>query len=297
MNKNLKIGLILLIVASVYFLCSAVAFFIIKESENEKRIYLEEELKEIVAAKEAIALDLSEIKSRNRQLENKLSSVKEQARSISDEILREKEARRLLASQLEAEKKKAERLMADVMTEKEERLNLVYRLSKAEDSYGMLKDQFELMLQAKETLEKKLRDMMAGRGVELERIEVKSEYRRDDRDYNYEDSRSVAAEVAPEAEYTYYETEETRDAGYSGLSGRRKLANVMVVNKKYNFIVSNVGKSDGLEIGSQLDIYRSDTFIAKTQVEKLYDKMSASTILPEWRKARIREGDQVFITE
>ena len=92
MNKNLKIGLLLLVLASVYFLCSAVAFFIMREGEKEKRLYLEQELREIVEAKDGLAKDLGEMKTRNRELESRLNSVKEQARSISEEILKDNDA-------------------------------------------------------------------------------------------------------------------------------------------------------------------------------------------------------------
>jgi hypothetical protein len=281
MNKNLKIGLVLLILASVCFLCSTIAFFILKESELEKRLYLEDELKDIVRSKDALARELSDIKQSNRELESKLTSVKEQARNISDEILKEKEARRLISDQLENEKKKGERLMSDVMEEKEERLKIVHQLSKAEDSYHLLKEQYDLMVKAKETLEAKLKEMMAGRGVELERIEVTSDYR-EEYEYDYDDTPGFSYQ---EQEYAYTPPEPAAPQSLT--------ASVMVVNRKYNFIVVNMGKADGVAVGSRLDVYRNEKLIAKTKVEKLYDKMSASALLPEWKGANIREGDTV----
>ncbi len=284
MNKNLKIGLLLLILASVYFLVSAVAFFILKESEMDKRAYLEEELRDIVSSKEEIAKELSGMKLKNREIESRLNSVKEQARSISEEILKEKEARRFLTMQLEEEKKKTERLMSDVMVEKEERLSLIHKVSNAEDAYRQLKEQYGLMLQAKETLEAKLRELMAGKGVELDRIEVSTNYFSD-----FSEEETYEEEPSWESESDFYQEAE---AVYSD----PRSANVMVVNKKYNFIVANMGKIDGVSVGSELDIYRDEVFVAKTRIEKLYDKMSAATILPEWKNTRIREGDEVYVS-
>jgi len=273
MDKNLKIGLAFLIIASVFFLCSTVAFYILKEAEKEKIVYLKEELKDVVEAKESLAEDLDEIKVVNRNLESRLISLREQAERLSEEVAKEKETKRAAASQLEEEKKKSDGLMADIMKEKEERLNLVQKLSKAEEAYRDLREQFELMIEAKETLEQKFKAMMAKKGVELQRIEVRSTYRRD-------------------AEKKKLEFPNERLA-----SGRTRSANVMVVNKKFHFVVTNIGKADGVELETELDIYRSGEFVAKTKVEKLYDKMSAATILPGWENAAIREGDQVYISK
>lgn len=272
MNKNLKIGIVLLLVASVLFLCSTVAFFIMKESEKEKRIYLEKDLEELMIAKDAIASDLEEIKITKNKLEIQLSSAKEEAERVARDLAREKEAKGLIESQLDQEKRRSDELMADVMKEKEERLSLVHRLSGAEEAYRDLKGQFDIMVEAKETLEHKLKDMMAKRGVELQRIEVSAEYQRDE-----EVPAQELASTAP-------------------VSIGMKNGEVLVVNRKFNFVVANVGESDGLSIDTALDIYRDKKLIARTKVEKLYDKMSAATILPEYKSSSIKEGDQVYIS-
>ncbi|MEE8359467.1 MAG: hypothetical protein V3S04_00910, partial [Candidatus Omnitrophota bacterium] len=246
--------------------------------------YLEEELRDIVSSKEEIAKELSNMKLKNREIESRLNSVKEQARSISEAIMKEKEARRLLTMQLEEEKKKSERLMSDVMDEKEERLSLVHQIANAEEAYRQLKEQYSLILQAKETLEVKLRESMAGKGVELDRIEVTTDYFSD-----FNEEETYEEEPSWEVESDFYQEAKT---AYSD----PRSANVMVVNKKYNFIVANMGKIDGVSVGSELDIYRGEEFVAKTRIEKLYDKMSASTILPEWKNTRIREGDEVYVS-
>lgn len=303
MNNSIKIGLILLILASVLFLCGAIAFFVMNETEKEKRSYLEKELETVIKAKDNLAKDLSSLKIQNRELESRLSSAKERAKAISEEVAREKEARRILAAQLEEEKKKAESLMADVMKEKEDRLNLVHQITKTEEEYQKLKEQFDLVVEAKETLEEKIKKMMAGKGVELERIEVGSGYYNER--YPIGPSKETYADgsaQAPPAVIAQYNVTEEPNASIGsgvGVAAAQdlKIASVLVVNKKYNFIVANVGKVNGAKIGSKLDIFRNDDLIAKAQIEKLYDKMSASTILPKWRGARIKEGDIVYVSQ
>lgn len=271
MNRNIKIGLALLVVASVFFLSSTVAFFISGEKEKQKRMQLEEELKKIEEAKSVLEGELDEVKVVNKDLESKLNSAREQAQKIAEELAREKEGRNILTAQLDEEKKRTDQLVADVMKEKEARLELVQQLSKAEESYRELKTKLDLMIDAKETLEARLKDLLAKKGVELESIEVGGGYQ----------GRGSASTSVPAAE-----------EGLGGASAGRK-TNVLVVNKKFSFIVTNIGTSDGAEAGRELDVFRDGEMIARAKIEKIYDNMSAATLLPEWKDAAVKEGDLV----
>jgi len=279
-NRNFLIGVLLLVVASVLLLSSTVAFYILREAEKAKTALLKKELEGVVEMKNNIAGDLEEIKAKNWELESRLSSTSDQARKISEEFSKEKEIKDLMASQLEQERKKTEGLMAQVLKEKEERLNLSYKLSKVEEDYRKLKEQFELLLEAKEALEEKVRSMMKKKGIELEKIEVRSAYR---------------PQEAKKEEFFESEIPRKKE-GIPAPDAESAKTTVLVVNRQFNFIVTNIGRLDGAEVGAELDVYRGGDFIAKTRIEKLYDKMSAATILPEWKKARIKEGDQVYIS-
>ena len=68
---------------------------------------------------------------------------------------------------------------------------------------------------------------------------------------------------------------------------------VVVVNREYDFIVMNLGKNHGLSVGQEFQIVRGAEVLGKVKVEKVYDELSAATILPESQKDRIREGDTV----
>ncbi|MBN1689153.1 MAG: hypothetical protein JW893_08640 [Candidatus Omnitrophica bacterium] len=68
---------------------------------------------------------------------------------------------------------------------------------------------------------------------------------------------------------------------------------VMTVNRKFNFIVVNIGLQDQLKIGDPLVIERNGDYIGNVQVEKLYDQFAAATILEEIRNYQIKEGDTV----
>ena len=53
----------------------------------------------------------------------------------------------------------------------------------------------------------------------------------------------------------------------------REDAGVMTVNRKFNFVVINVGLEDNLKMGDRLRVVRDGKDIANVQVEKLYDRL------------------------
>jgi len=68
---------------------------------------------------------------------------------------------------------------------------------------------------------------------------------------------------------------------------------VLVVNREFDFVVVNLGESDGLEVGTALEILSDGQVIGKAEVEKIYGNMSAAVILPGTQKQSLKEGDLV----
>ena len=73
-----------------------------------------------------------------------------------------------------------------------------------------------------------------------------------------------------------------------GVTGR-----VLSWDKKHNFVVADLGKENNLKIGDILMAFRNDKFIGKVQIEKIEDKTSASTILPEWKNVEFKKDDVI----
>ncbi len=67
--------------------------------------------------------------------------------------------------------------------------------------------------------------------------------------------------------------------------------NVLLVNRKYNFIVINLGSRQGLKLDDILAVQHGSAEIAKTRVEKLYDDYCAAYIVEEQSEHPIAEGD------
>ncbi len=70
-------------------------------------------------------------------------------------------------------------------------------------------------------------------------------------------------------------------------------AKVLTVNRKFNFVVINQGLQEGLKMGDKLKVFKQGKESATVQIEKLYDKFSAATLVEEDPKQQVVEGDEI----
>jgi len=67
---------------------------------------------------------------------------------------------------------------------------------------------------------------------------------------------------------------------------------VMTINRKFNFVVVNLGIRDQVKMGDKLSVVRKGKKIGNLQIEKLYDNFAAATIIDEdAQKSQIQPGD------
>lgn len=74
-----------------------------------------------------------------------------------------------------------------------------------------------------------------------------------------------------------------------------KTPRVLTVNRKFNFIVVNVGLRDDLKMGDSVKILRDGKTVGSASVEKIYDNFAAANIVKEPKDAPIKEGDSISI--
>lgn len=68
---------------------------------------------------------------------------------------------------------------------------------------------------------------------------------------------------------------------------------VLLVNRKYNFVVVNLGSRQSLDVNELISIQQEGKEIAKARVEKVYDDYSAAYIIEEQSDHPIAEGNSV----
>lgn len=273
-NSNLKIITGALLVLSVIFLTSSVALFFMKQAEVEKRIALEKRVEELNKEKTRLSKELDDATLVKKDLEIKLGNVEEKAKLIEGQLSDEKRAKESAFSQLETEKRESKRLLEELMKVKDEKEKISLNLANIENESNTLKTQLSSIQQAKEILERKLKELLAKNEVELEKIVVKPE---------------VAISPNPGSSPS---SETSQKTGSSDIKGE-----VLVVNKKFDFVVVSLGEDDGLAPGMNLGIYRDAKLLAMLQVEKIHANMAAAKIPPEWKNVDIKEGDMVAVVK
>lgn len=74
-----------------------------------------------------------------------------------------------------------------------------------------------------------------------------------------------------------------------GLKGK-----VIAVDPKYNFVVLDIGGSQGVLERGKLLVSRDGKLVAKVQITRVEPNRSIANILPEWKQDEVMEGDQVL---
>ncbi len=81
--------------------------------------------------------------------------------------------------------------------------------------------------------------------------------------------------------------------GVTTFTAASKGPRVLTVNRKFNFVVVNLGIQDGIKMGDKLTAVSQGGSQVTLQVEKLYDKFCAATILEENPQRQVAEGDAI----
>ena len=65
---------------------------------------------------------------------------------------------------------------------------------------------------------------------------------------------------------------------------------VLVINREFHFVVIDLGRKNGVNLGDEFVVYRHAQEVGKVQVEKVYDGMSTAAILSGSEEFEIDEG-------
>lgn len=75
----------------------------------------------------------------------------------------------------------------------------------------------------------------------------------------------------------------------AGLKGKIK-----VVDPKFDFVVIDLGKNDGMLLNGQMLVSRDGKLVAKVRIVNVQDNASIANVLPSWQLEDIMEGDNVI---
>lgn len=250
--KSARFPLIILSLLCVIFLLVSVQQFLGGQKEKNSRAVTEKVLDETKQAKDQLQKELDEQKKLKSELELQVTDLKGKVTSLQDQA-------ETLAAQIADERKAKEDALAQLSERTKEVEDIRTNFESAKKEHLSLQGQYDKINKEYETLQQQLKTVKAANDnltKQLQDLEANKEVELD----------KIVVTPGAEAE-----------------------GKVLVVNKEFNFIVVSAGNNKGLRPGVVLNIFRDGKFVAKVQVEKVYETMSAANIMPNG--GDIREGD------
>jgi chromosome segregation ATPase len=261
MSKTFKIILILSVVASVVFASMAVIGFMGKEREYMKRLFVEDKLAITLKDKKNLENELATAKSAKEQSEAKVVKIEEKFKEFSSQIDDMKQKSEYTAAELDAKKTELAKIKIDLDNERKEKLTISKKLESLQDDYDKAKRESLKLADEKIYLEKKIIDLQDKPSVNLDKIVVNS-------------NEDTSASQAP-----------TNQA----MQGK-----VLVVNKEYSFIVTDLGQDKNIQKGVKFDVMDGAKFLGQAEIDKVYDTMSSATILPGAKINDMKKGNVII---
>lgn len=250
--KSARFPLIILSLLCVIFLLVAVQQFLGGQKEKNSHTVTKKVLDETKQAKANLQKDLDDQKKLKAELELQVTDLKGKVASLQDQAEK-------LASQIAEERRAKEDAVAQLSEKMREVEDIKTNFESAKKEHFSLQEQYDKINRDYEILQEQLKTVRAQNDAltkQVEELEAKKEVELD----------KIVVKPGAEAE-----------------------GKVLVVNKEFNFIVVSAGNNKGLTPGVVLSIFRDGKFVAKAQVEKVYETMSAANIIADG--AEIREGD------
>lgn len=260
MSKTFKIVLILLVVASIVSAVLAVFAFVGKEREYMKRILIEDKLAATLKDKRRLEKEIKVTEKAKGDAEIKVKELEGEVKELSFQIEEVKDKNKMAVMDLAAKKKAIEDLKGSLDKERKEKLVISKRLEELQFDYDKAKSNVLRLKNEKMKLEDKISDLKE-KSVDLDTIVV---------------SPAGSASSVPPGPI--------REA----LEG-----SVLVVNREYNFLVTDLGKNDGIAKGMVFDIRGNGRLLGKAEIDKIYNTMSSASILPGSDINNIKKGNLI----
>ena len=263
MSKIFKIVLVLLVIASIVSAALAVILYMDKEREYTKRLMLEDKLAATLKEKREIEKEMDASKKLAEETEAKLSEAEAKLEGLTAQVEEAEEKSKTAKEDLEIKEKEVTKLKEDIEKEKKEKLTISKKLESLQADYDKAKMDVLRIKKENEMLEKDLSGLKE-KTVELDTIVVKPPLKTVSR---------------PEQE----------ESSMEFLNGR-----ILVVNKDYNFVVTDLGEDDGIRKGMVIEIRDGNEFLGKAEVDKVYETMSSATMLPGGKINFVKKGNTVI---
>jgi hypothetical protein len=263
MGSKGKTSVIILIVLILISLGLAGGTFYLLQNERNEKARVQQQL-EVVKAKELeVSENLKTAKKEIATLEDRLQETRLQSEKLTMSLEQEKSAKKEALTQID-------QMYAQLEEQKKAKAYLEKMFYETSDELSKMQAQAKDIETKRLALEKKVKELEdQAHKIELGKIVVSPE------------GAGQAAGKAP--------ADGSKKEASANLEGK-----VLVINKDYNFVVTNLGKKEGIDIGDVFSVYHGPDYIGDVKIEKIHDSMSAAGFVSAETKDKVSEGDKVI---
>jgi hypothetical protein len=261
MSNIFKAVLVFLIIVSVVSITMAVIGFVGKEREYAKRLVVEDKLALALKDKKNLEKELGAVKSAKELTEVEIAKLDKLVKEFSSQLEEAKQKSESVSAKLDASKVELAKIKIDLDNEKKEKLVISKKLDSIQSDYDNIKNEALRLAKEKMDLEKRITESQEKQPVSLPTIVI-----------NPNDNNKTAASQAVKPVMQ---------------------GHVLVVNKEYGFIVTDIGQDKNIQKGIKFDVMDGSKLLGQAQIEKIYDTMSSATILPDGKINDMKKGNLI----
>jgi septal ring factor EnvC (AmiA/AmiB activator) len=235
--------------------------------ERDKRRSAEQQLQLIQAEMNDVKVRLDDTQQAKTRAEGELAKVRQELSQTQEQLAQAVAAQETLTRSIEDREREIGRVTKELEQIRAQERTATAQLFEIQGERDTLRQQLAGLERAKEDLETKVTELTSQSTVELDKVMV---------------GQGQMPSLAMGDPSASSQSEKPLPSGQ-----------VVVINREYDFIVMNLGKTQGLSVGQEFQIVRGDQVLGRVKVERVYEELSAAAILPDSKKDRIREGDTV----
>lgn len=170
-NENILSGVLL--IGVILLLSTAIVFYLMKESEKEKRITLQRQVDTLSIEKQNLETKLKESEIATAQAESNIKFQDEKISILNKEIEDEKTANSKYAMKIQEKELELHALKMKIEESRAQKQEAEKKLERINEDYLNMKFQLENIMRTKEELEKKAKEIAEKEGVSLGTVVVK----------------------------------------------------------------------------------------------------------------------------
>lgn len=251
-------------------------------------------LKESLGPKE---VEIEKLKVENMDMEVKLAKLNEEKELLEEKFNDSNNVAEMLSRDLLREKNKGEEYRRETEDIKAERNLLKVKLSELEDASS----RFSKLLAEKHDIESKLSSLEKGieyKDREIDKLRLAlSENRGTDKELRAEAYHGPSEVELPPIvlQRESPKTTSVLPRSLERISGEPDFkGKIVTVNREHNFVVIDIGKQEGVNVGDSFNVYRGNLLIGSIEVIQTRDRIAAADI-KDTRQGFIIEIDDAIV--